>query len=235
MVDIDKAVVASLKKENRNFEILVDCEKAMDFKKGILSSVRDVLAIDSIFKDAQKGELASGLIGIFNTEDVEKISEEIIKKGEIQLTADYRKKLFEERRRQVVSLISRNAMDSRTKTPIPEKRVELAMEQAKVNIDPNKTAEEQMNAIVDLLRPIIPIIISNVELDVVIPANYSAKAYNVVSRFGKPKKDLWLNDGAWKFVIEIPAGIQTEFMEEMNKLTKGEVKINILGGDKSWV
>lgn len=232
MVDIDRAVVASLKKENRNFEILVDCDKAMDFKKGKIHSVRDALAVEGIFKDAKKGELASDIMKFFGTEDNEKVSEEIIRKGEVQLTAEYRKQMLESVRKQVVALISRNAMDSRTNAPIPEKRIELAMEQAKVRIEPNRTAEEQVDRVITLLMPIIPIRISNVEMDVVIPSTYSTTAYRAVSKFGKPKKDMWLNDGSWKFVIEIPAGIQADFMETMNGLTKGEVKINILGGGK---
>jgi len=232
MVDIDKAVVASIKKENRTFEILVDCEKAIDFKKGKIQRIRDVLAIDSIFKDAKKGELASDILESFGTEDTEKIAEEIIRNGEIQLTAEYRKRIIEEKRKRIISLISRNSIDARTNTPIPEKRIELAIEQAKIKINPNKTAEGQIDSIVALIRPIIPIKISNIELDVVIPATYSTKAYGAVSKFGKPKKDMWLNDGSWKFIIEIPAGIQIDFMETMNRLTKGEVKINILGGGK---
>ena len=34
MVSIDKAVVARLKRNGKNFQILVDCEKALEFRKG---------------------------------------------------------------------------------------------------------------------------------------------------------------------------------------------------------
>ena len=34
MVDVDKAVIARLKKGGKQFEIKVDCDKALEFKEG---------------------------------------------------------------------------------------------------------------------------------------------------------------------------------------------------------
>ena len=34
MIDINKAVIARLKKGGENFEVLVDCDKAIEFKSG---------------------------------------------------------------------------------------------------------------------------------------------------------------------------------------------------------
>ena len=35
MVSIDEAVIAKIRREGKEFQILVDCEKAMDLRKGI--------------------------------------------------------------------------------------------------------------------------------------------------------------------------------------------------------
>src|SRR3989338_81027 len=102
MVDVDKAVIAKLKKGENHFEILVDCEKAMDFKKGKEILLDDVLATDNIFRDVKKGEHASDLEKFFGTDDKRKIAEKIIREGEIQLTTEYKNKLREEKRRRII-------------------------------------------------------------------------------------------------------------------------------------
>ena len=55
MVDVNKAIIARLKKEGEIFEILVDCDKALDFKSGKKIALDDVLATFDIFKDVKKG------------------------------------------------------------------------------------------------------------------------------------------------------------------------------------
>ena len=41
------------------FEILVDPEKGLEYKRGEISEIRNALMIDTIFTDANKGEKAS--------------------------------------------------------------------------------------------------------------------------------------------------------------------------------
>ena len=225
MVSVDEAVIAKLYRDNRRFEILVDCEKALALRKGESVDIRDVLASDMIFKDARKGEVAAGLKEVFKTEDTYAIAAEIIKKGDVQLTAEYRKKLLESKRKEIVDKIRMNAMDPKTGLPIPATRIELAMEQAKVNVDPFKPAEEQVKEVIDALRPIMPIKTEAVEIELIFPAKYSGGAYGVVTRFGEIAKDTWLNDGSWMVTVKVPAGMRSEFFDEVNSFTHGDVKI----------
>ncbi|HLC37458.1 MAG TPA: ribosome assembly factor SBDS, partial [Candidatus Nanoarchaeia archaeon] len=95
MVDVDKAVIARLKTSGKKFEILVDCDKAIELKQGKNVNLNDVLATDAIFTDVKKGNKApeKELEDSFGTSDALEISEEIIKKGEVQLTQDHMNKL----------------------------------------------------------------------------------------------------------------------------------------------
>ena len=113
MIDVSKAIIARLKKGNEVFEVLVDCDKAMEFRDG-KCEIEDVLASDAIYKDAKKGERASEneMGKLFETEDSKKIAEVIVKNGEIHLTTELRSKLREEKRKNIVNLINRNAVDS---------------------------------------------------------------------------------------------------------------------------
>ena len=99
MTNIDEAVIARLNLHGNKFEILVDCEKAIEFRTG-KCSLDDALVTNDIFKDVKQGERApeNEMKKIFKTEDKKKIAEEIIKKGEIQLTTEHRNKLREEKK-----------------------------------------------------------------------------------------------------------------------------------------
>ncbi len=230
MSDIEKAVTARLKKGNEHFEILVDLDKALEFRegKGILE---EVLTTDNIFKDVKKGLLASEheMKIIFGTDDKKKVAIEIIKHGEIQLTAEHQRKLMDEKRKQIVNLIHRNAVDPKTSIPHPVTRIENALEEAKVKIDYNKTAEQQVNDIVKKIREILPIKYETREIWIKIPAQYSGKSYGILKQYGKLTKDEWNNKGELEVVIEVPAGMQSDMFNDLNHLCKGNVESKVIG------
>src|SRR3989338_4473590 len=113
MVNVDQAIIARLKIQGQNFEILVDCANALALREGRSVDMHDVLAAMKIFSDAKKGLEASAtaMKQIFGTSDVEEVAKSIIQKGEIQLTQEYRESLREEKRRQMISIIHTNGVD----------------------------------------------------------------------------------------------------------------------------
>ena len=103
-----------------------------------------------------------------------------------------------------------------------------AIVEAKYNVDIIKSAEEQVKDVISAISGIIPIRMENVELAIKIPASHAAKSYNVVERYGKIKQDEWQNDGSWVGIADMPAGMEAEFLEKINKLTRGRAQIKIL-------
>ena len=230
MVSLDEAVVARLKKGEEHFEVLVDPDAAADLIDGKDVDILQNLAIDSVFKDSKKGTHASedSLIKNFGTNNITEISKQIILKGVIQLTTEQRHKMQKNKRARIIEVITRNAMDPKTKSPHPRQRIELAMDQAGAHIDPFKPVSEQVKTIIDLLRPIIPISMENVRISVKIPAEYIGRAYGTVRNFGSLEKEDWQSDGSWLGIIRIPAGMQNDFYDKINDATKGNVSTKIL-------
>ena len=228
MVNIDDAVVAKLKIGANVFEILVDCENALELRKGKDIDLDDILATDDIFKDVKNGEHASNLMKFFNTEDKKEIAKKIIKEGEIQLTSEYKKKLRDKKRKQIVNNIHRNAVDPNTGLPHPPQRIEMALDESKVNIDEFKPIEEQLKNILPKLRAILPLKYEMREIAIKIPRDYAGKCYNILKQYGKLLKDEWQNDGSLVAVVEVPAGVQEEFFDKLNGLAHGEVESKIL-------
>ena len=230
MVSLDEAVIARLKKGEEHFEVLVDPYAAADLIDGKDINIIQNLAIDAIFKDSKKGTHASDetLIKHFGTSDITEISKQIILKGVIQLTTEQRHKMAKNKKARIIEVISRNAMDPKTKSPHPRQRIELAMDQAGVHVDPFKPVSEQVKTIIDLLRPIIPISMEHVRISVKIPAEYIGRAYGTVRNFGALERENWESDGSWLGIIRIPAGMQNDFYDKLNDATKGNVSTKIL-------
>ena len=216
--------------EGEKFEILVDPDKGLLYKRGELGEVSNALLIDTIFTDAGKGEKASSskLESVFGTDDPREVAVQIFEKGTFLLTASQRKEMLEQKRRQIVNLISRTYVDPKTKLPHPPVRIENAMEDIRYHIDPFKEADEQVQEVVQALRSVLPMSSENIQIALKIPAEFTGKAYGTVKNFGTIKRDEWQNDGSWVSVVELPAAMQVDLMEALGKDTQGNVQSKIV-------
>jgi ribosome maturation protein SDO1 len=226
----DKYTIARLTKDNEHFEILVKPEKALDYRIGKIARITEVLATEFIFADANKGTKVSEeqMRKAFETTDPLKIADVILKKGTLQLTTEQRRKMIEDKRRQIIDFISRQAVDPKTNLPHPPLRIENAMEQIRYPIDAHKPVEEQAREIVKLLRPILPLKIEQISVGVHVPAEYSARAYGSIKSFGEIKQEEWRADGSWYGIIEMPAGAYASFLNKLGDITKGNGEAKIL-------
>jgi ribosome maturation protein SDO1 len=226
----DKYTIARLTKDNEHFEILVKPEKALDYRTGKISRITEVLAAELIFADANKGTKVSEeqMRKAFETTDPLKIADVILKKGTLQLTTEQRRKMVEDKRKQIVDFISRQAVDPKTNLPHPPLRIENAMEQIRYSIDAHRPVEEQAREIVKLLRPILPLKIEQISVGVRVPAEYSARAYGSLKSFGEIKQEEWRADGSWYGIIEMPAGAYASFLNKLGDITKGNGEAKIL-------
>lgn len=226
----DRYTTARITRDGEHFEILVKPQQALDYRLGKKTSMSELLAIDTIFADANKGTKASTekLKKAFGTLDPLVIAETIITKGQLQLTTDQRRQLTEAKRKQIIAFIARNAMDPKTNMPHPPMRIEQAMEKIHYPIDPFTEAEEQAKDILKLLRPILPIKMENVNVEIRIPTEYAARAYGAVKGYGTLKKDEWGVDGGWHGVIEMPAGSYAPLLEKLGEITRGTAEAKII-------
>jgi len=226
----EKYTVARITKDNEHFEILVKPQKASDYRAGRIASITEVLVAETIYSDANNGTRVAeeSLRKAFGTVDSLKIAETILKTGTLQLTTEQRRKMVEDKRKQVIDFISRQCVDPKTNLPHPPLRIENAMEQIHYPIDPFKPVEEQARDIIKLLRPILPLKMEQVSVDVTIPVQYSAKAYGAVKGFGTIRREEWRADGSWHGILEMPAGLYAPLIEKLGDITKGNGEAKII-------
>lgn len=230
MVDVDKAVVIRLKKAGMKFEVLVDSDKALEFKKGKSLNVEEILAYPGIYHDVRRGDAIpeEELQKNFGTIDVFQVAKKIIAEGELQFTTEQRRRFVEEKRLEIANIISKRGINPQTNTIHPPQRILNAMDKAGIHVDPFIEAELQVNKIVESIKPLLPIKFQRVIVQIVIPAQLSGKTYSVLKRTVGKFDEKWLNDGSLQVVLDIPAGAQEDVFKKIGDITKGNFKSNII-------
>ena len=225
----ERYTTARITHEGEHFEVLVKPDPALSYRLGKITSISEVLVTDTIFTDADKGTKASEdkLQKAFGTTDSLRIAEVILKKGTLQLTTEQRRRMTEEKRKQIMTFISRQCVDPKTNLPHPPLRIEQAMEQIHYPIDPFKETTEQAKDIIKLLRPILPLKMEQVSVAVRIPPEYANKVYGAVKGLGTIKNEEWRADGSLFAVVEMPAGLYGPFLEKLGEMTKGRAEAKL--------
>lgn len=230
MVGLDKAMIVTYDSDGKHFEIYVDPEPTYAYIEGRKTDLKNILVVEEVFVDAKKGEKAKAeaVKKAFGTNDIMEILGFMLKNGHIPLTTEQRKKKIEEKRKQIISILLRETIDPRTNAPHTPIRIENALEQARIHIDPFKDAREQLNEIIKELRPILPIKFEKIDIAVKIGPEYAHRCYGTLKSYGI-KKEQWLDNGYLIVVLEIPAGIQGEVYDRLNRLTNGTVETKVIG------
>ena len=231
MVSLDRAIIASYEKEGKRFELYVDPDAAYAFVERRKPDVKNILVAEEVYEDAKKGEKAKAadVQKVFGTTDIMEILEFVLRNGEVQLTTEQRRKKTEEKRKQIVAILLREAIDPRTKAPHTQVRLEQAMEQVRIHVDPFKDAREQLEEVVKALRPILPMKFEKLKIAIKVPAAFAHRCYGTLKNYGI-EKEQWLGTGELVVVVEIFGGLQGEFYDKLNKITSGQVETKVLSG-----
>ncbi|MBT4376173.1 ribosome assembly factor SBDS [archaeon] len=210
--------IARIRKGSLDFEIIVDMEEALKFRKG-QSEFLDVHG-DRIFTNVRKGDVASvnDLEIAFGIRDVLEIGKKIVKGGDVLVDQSHRDEEKDKKVKQVVDFLTTNAIDPQSGNPISPERIKSALSEAHVHIK-NMPIENQIKEILDALSKIIPIKIETRRVKIIIPAIQTGKAYGLVTQY--KEKENWLDDGSLEVIVSIPAGIVMDFYDKLNSITHG--------------
>ena len=232
MISLDEAVTARLESHGERFEVLVDPDAALAIKRDEFEDdLEDVIAAEDVFEDASRGDRPpeNALEEVFGTTDPLEIIPEVIKRGEIQITAEQRREMQERKHKDLVNRITRNAVNPQMDdAPHPPERIESALEETDFRIDPMEPVEAQIDDALEALRPVIPIRFDTVTVAAHLPADYAGSGQAKIREFGDLQSEEWQPDGSWIGVVEFPAGMQNDFYDLVNEVSSGEAETRIL-------
>ncbi len=214
--------LARLRVGKLDFETMVDLDSAMKLKKGLPVSINDVIRDVAIYTDQKKGYRAGKdeLMNAFNTTDISKIVERIVKKGEIEVTKEFRDEALENRRRQVIEFLVKNGINAQTNRPFTPDMIENALSQAGVKIE-NQPVDRQIKNVIESLKKVIPIKLETKKIKIKIPPEHTGKVYGILQEY--KEREEWLTNGSLEVVLNIPVGILLDFYDKLNSITHGSV------------
>jgi len=214
-------VEARIRVKGKHYEISVNLDEALKIKKN-QGDIAVALLMPKIYYDLKKGTVASqqDLEKAFGTSDVQEVAKQIILRGEVQKTQEYRDEEKEKKIRQVVSLIIRNATDQNGR-PYTEERIKTAIGEIHYNFDA-RPAEKQMQDIISKLKEIIPIKVETKRIKLIIPAQYTGQVYGQLQEYKESEE--WLPNGNLQAILNIPAGLVLDFYDKINSIAHGAIQ-----------
>ena len=211
---------ARIKKDSKNFEILVDEDEALKVKKGE-GDITQAVITDTIFHNLKSGDKASNedLERLFESTDPMEVAQKIIKSGEVVRTTGALNEELEKKYKQIVDFLSKNATDPDGR-PYTTDRIMKSLKEAHVNVK-NKPIQEQIPEITDQLAKILPLKIDKKKVKLRIPAVHTGKSYGTIKEY--LVEENWQGNGDLDCTVEVPSGLIMDFYDKLNSQTHGSV------------
>ncbi|MBP2625036.1 MAG: ribosome assembly factor SBDS [Nitrosopumilaceae archaeon] len=217
--------------KNNKLEILVNAKTAFDYKYKKNKDCTNIFVSDYIYSDSKKGiRFPIGkLETIFKTKNLDTIKKIILENGELNLTTDQRHMMKEQRKKQIIEFISKTFIDPKSNLPHPPLRIEQAINDAKISIDPYKNIQDQIKNITDKIRLNLPLKPSSkMKLLITISNQYASRSYSVLKSMGKLIRCDYQTDGSLKAIVEIQAALKPVMIDKLNIITKNNALVEVI-------
>ncbi|OQR68044.1 ribosome maturation protein SBDS-like [Tropilaelaps mercedesae] len=171
-VRLTNVAVVRLKKGGKRFEIACYKNKVVSWRNRVEKDLDEVLQMHVVYTNVSKGQVAKkdDLVKCFGSKDQTKICEEILTKGELQVSDKERHNQFESTFKDIANIVADKTVDPETKRPYPLSIIEKSMRDIHFSVKPNRTAKQQALEVIRILKEVIPIERSQMKLRIVIPS-----------------------------------------------------------------
>lgn len=229
-VDLGDLSLVRYKSHGKQFELVVNPEKAWDYLQDGDVPIDDVVEGYVIFDDFKRGQKASqdDLEEVFGTTDEVEIAKLMLEKGQLLITQEMRKRFLEEKIKEIVDYIVKYTVNPKTGAPHTPQRIEKALDEAGVRISRNRPASEQAPEIIKQLAEVLPIKLEVATVEFRIPATFAGSLYGQLKNAGEMAEENWESDGSLHVVLKVPGGILASLMDEVMTKTKGKAQIHVL-------
>ena len=230
MVSLEDAVTARYETGGNRFEILIDPKAAQSYREGDEIDWEEAIAADGVWADSAKGDRAPDILvnDAFGTTELIEIYKKILTEGTIQLTAQQRNEMVDQKKKQIVAHIVANAMNPQTGGPHPPQRIENAIDEARFSVDPMEAIEKQVEKLIKLIKPLIPISFEKIRVAVKIRAIHVGKCYGQISSLSNIESEEYQKDCSWIGILEMPAASFVKLEDVLGSLTKGTAETKML-------
>ncbi|WVO18400.1 SBDS family rRNA metabolism protein [Cryptococcus depauperatus] len=144
-IKLTNVSIVRMKKGGKRFEIACYQNKVSEFRSGIENDLSEVLQIEQVFTNVPKGLVAKKeeWTKCFGTDDMSKVIEEILRKGELQINNLERTQHLSALSREIATIITEMTVDPNTSRKHTVGMVEKAMSEVGFSVRADKPAKAQ--------------------------------------------------------------------------------------------
>ncbi|ORZ34056.1 SBDS protein C-terminal domain-domain-containing protein [Catenaria anguillulae PL171] len=232
-VKLTNVSVVRLKRGGKRFEIACYKNKVLEWRNGVETDLDNVLQTDSIFVNVSKGQLAKedDLQSAFKTTDSTAICQEILKKGELQVSEKERSHAIENVYRDIATIITETCVNPETQRAYPLSMIEKAMQEVHVSVHPTRPAKVQAKDIIAQLQSsgVLPIARAKMRVRLVVPAKEGKRLKEkvLVAFTQGVDEDEW-SSAEWTVAGLIDPGQYRVLSELMQAETRGKGRVEVL-------
>lgn len=222
-------------KSNITFEILCHPGTVLKYREGQMG-IDKVLFADIVYKNFSTGDRAKDteLIEAFGTANTSDCIKKILDEGEYHLSTKERQELVEKKRREMITFVHKNYTDPRTKTPHPLSRVEQVFKDMKLNVDPYKPAEKQVQEIYSKLVEKIPLKKTLVYATLSLKHQFIGSGMPLAHKWAQVSGEKYDHIGVTMDLAIVP-GDYDALVNDLHKVCKGDYQLELVAssGDKT--
>ncbi|KAI9471678.1 hypothetical protein LPJ78_000609 [Coemansia sp. RSA 989] len=166
--------VVRLRKGGKRFEVACYKNKVTEWRTGVEKDIDEVLQIHQVYMNVSKGEVAKTdvLLKCFKTDDVDKVINEILMKGEQQVSDKERHHQLDNMFRDIATVVVEMCINPNTQQQYTVTMIEKAMSDIHYSVNTNRSAKQQA---LDVIRQLqeqgtIPIARAQMRVRIVLSA-----------------------------------------------------------------
>jgi len=146
----------------------------------------------------------------------------------MQLSTEERKDMVEQKRNEIINYFHKYYLDPKTKKPHPVTRIESALSQIKVRIDPDIPVDKQVLEISKKLIEVIPIKRSEMEATIAVPHQWIGQVQGIIKKYCTITSDKYTDVGCEYGVAFVP-GDYDIINNELKSATKDNYSFDVVG------
>lgn len=169
-VRLTNVAYVRLTRKGKRFEIACYRNKVLNWRNKIEQDINEVLQVASVFTNVSKGTHASGkdLLEAFGTSDHTKVCEEILERGDLQVSEQEREAMLESTFRDVASLVCEMTINPENGRQYSLSMIQNAMQQIHFSVKLSKSPKQQALDVIRKLRPVMSIVRAGMLLRIVV-------------------------------------------------------------------
>ncbi|WVQ76215.1 SBDS family rRNA metabolism protein [Cryptococcus sp. DSM 104548] len=235
-IKLTNVSIVRIKKGGKRFEIACYQNKVSEFRSGVETDLSEILQIEQVFANVPKGQVAKkeDWQKAFQTEDMNKAIEEILRKGELQINNLERTQHLSSLSREIATIVTEMTVDPNTSRKHTVGMVEKAMAEVGFNVKADKPAKAQALDLIKKLSEgeVLPVRRVRMRIRITMPGKDAKRVKEkVIAEVEEVEEEEM--DMEWEAIVHInPSNFRT-LTDLVNNETKGKGRVESMGSAAS--